>query len=84
MGGLSVCTPFTSCLMVSNFALHGMPLLSGFYSRDLILEMISMRYVTSTPDLKLVKCHIWIIVLYGAGTWIFRKIDQKYIESSKI
>ena len=38
IGGLSVCMPFTSsCLMVSNFAVCGMPFLSGFYSRDFIL-----------------------------------------------
>ena len=44
--GLSVCMPFTpSCLMVSNFSLCGMPILSGFCSRDFILEMSSMRYI---------------------------------------
>jgi NADH-ubiquinone oxidoreductase chain 5 len=44
--GLSIYIPFTSSsLMVSNFALCGMPFLGGFYSRDFILEMFYMRYV---------------------------------------
>ena len=46
IGGLSVYMPFTSSsLMVSNFALCAMPFLAGFYSRDFILEMFSMRYM---------------------------------------
>jgi len=31
--------------MISNFAVCGMPFLAGFYSRDFIFEMFSMRYV---------------------------------------
>jgi hypothetical protein len=41
--------------------------------------------LTSKLDLnlrkKLVKCCIWRIALYGAETWTFRKVDQKYLES---
>nr|YP_009515642.1 NADH dehydrogenase subunit 5 [Nannophya pygmaea]ATL58830.1 NADH dehydrogenase subunit 5 [Nannophya pygmaea] len=40
MGGLISFFPLTSaCFMVSNLSLCGFPFLSGFYSKDLILEM---------------------------------------------
>uniref|UniRef100_UPI0030E55D2E NADH dehydrogenase subunit 5 n=1 Tax=Chauliops quaternaria TaxID=2936723 RepID=UPI0030E55D2E len=45
MGGLVFMVPYTSiCFGVSNLSLCGLPFLSGFYSSDLVAEMVSMHY----------------------------------------
>nr|UOU85338.1 NADH dehydrogenase subunit 5 [Pollenia vagabunda] len=46
MGSLSLMMPLTSsCFNVANLALCGMPFLAGFYSKDLILEVVSFSYI---------------------------------------
>lgn len=46
MGGLRLRLPFLFiCFNVSNLSLCGVPFLSGFYSRDLILEVLLIRRI---------------------------------------
>jgi len=49
MGGLVRITPFTySMMLIGSLSLAGFPFLSGFYSKDLILELAFTRYEISS------------------------------------
>lgn len=58
MGGIRYYLPYTSlCFNISNIALCGIPFLAGFYSKDIILELVSLRYL-----------NMFIFFLYYAST----------------
>nr|ARH53721.1 NADH dehydrogenase subunit 5 [Anthobium melanocephalum] len=58
MGGLIIQMPLTCCFFnISNLSLCGLPFLSGFYSKDLILEVVSMNYL-----------NIFIYIIYFIST----------------
>nr|YP_011010167.1 NADH dehydrogenase subunit 5 [Hermatobates djiboutensis]WPW46691.1 NADH dehydrogenase subunit 5 [Hermatobates djiboutensis] len=74
MGSLSMQIPFTmSCFLISNLSLCGFPFLSGFYSKDLILEFSSFSGNNF---------YCWFILYFSVGltvSYTFRLIYYSLI-----
>lgn len=46
MGGMNLITPFSySCILIGSVSLMGLPFLTGFYSKDLIIELIYGEHI---------------------------------------
>uniref|UniRef100_A0AAU6QFI2 NADH-ubiquinone oxidoreductase chain 5 n=1 Tax=Nepsalus decorillus TaxID=2950594 RepID=A0AAU6QFI2_9NEOP len=84
MGGLINMLPLTcTCFNVSNLALCGMPFLAGFYSKDLILEIVSMSginyliYLLYFLSTGLTVCYSFRLTYYSlTGVFNFSSISS--------
>lgn len=75
MGGLASLTPFTYITMIiASLALAGFPFLSGFYSKDLIIEFSILIFWVNTQIIQ------WFTITAAMLTCIysFRLLDQVF------
>nr|UFZ13778.1 NADH dehydrogenase subunit 5 [Neurhermes tonkinensis] len=84
MGGLVKQMPLTlGCMNIANLALCGTPFLAGFYSKDLILEMVSLSYLNYLVYLLyfistgLTVCYSFRLIYYSmTGTFNFKSLNS--------
>nr|YP_009763122.1 NADH dehydrogenase subunit 5 [Cryptalaus larvatus]QIR63634.1 NADH dehydrogenase subunit 5 [Cryptalaus larvatus] len=70
MGGLINHMPLTCCYFnVCNMALCGLPFLSGFYSKDLILEVMSMGYLNF---------FVYFVFYFSTGLTVWYSVRLSY------
>nr|UFZ12898.1 NADH dehydrogenase subunit 5 [Neoneuromus ignobilis] len=84
MGGIVNQLPLTlSCMNIANLALCGTPFLAGFYSKDLILEMVSLSYLNVFiyflyfVSTGLTVCYSFRLIYYSmTGTFNFKSLNS--------
>nr|UFZ12976.1 NADH dehydrogenase subunit 5 [Protohermes dichrous] len=84
MGGIVMQMPLTlGCMNIANLALCGTPFLAGFYSKDLILEMVSLSYLNWIIYLLyfistgLTVCYSFRLIFYSmTGTFNFKSLNS--------
>nr|UFZ12911.1 NADH dehydrogenase subunit 5 [Platyneuromus soror] len=84
MGGIVYQLPMTlSCMNIANLALCGTPFLAGFYSKDLILEMVSLSYLNILIFLLyfistgLTVCYSFRLIYYSmTGMFNFKSLNS--------
>lgn len=96
IGGIRLYVPLTSlCINISNIALCGIPFLAGFYSKDLILELVSfsnlnlliffLYYIsTGLTIFYTVRLTIYLIVNDFNLIRIYNLYDEDYIILKRI
>nr|UFZ13015.1 NADH dehydrogenase subunit 5 [Protohermes hainanensis] len=84
MGGIVLQMPLTlGCMNIANLALCGTPFLAGFYSKDLILEMVSLSYLNWSIyflyfiSTGLTVCYSFRLIYYSmTGTFNFKSLNS--------
>nr|YP_009915373.1 NADH dehydrogenase subunit 5 [Nysius fuscovittatus]QLF99806.1 NADH dehydrogenase subunit 5 [Nysius fuscovittatus] len=91
MGGLVNILPFTiSCFGISNFSLCGLPFLSGFYSKDLVLELMTMNmfniyiYIIFYLSIGLTVCYSVRLMYYVLFNYVGLSSYGLYIEDKNM
>lgn len=86
MGGLIQLIPFTYCMMViGSLSLAGLPFLTGFYSKDLLLELILVLQNSRLASLhKTFVFWLGCLVVFFTAFYSFRLLFFTFVNNSNV